>query len=83
MLMKVHTDVNITVLSTRDFLFNLYNQKRQEIVRQITLLCLSAILRGKHFLLFLPDFHSAYYNSFMSALGRSLPPSLDLSRICT
>ena len=29
MLMKVHTDVNITCLSTRDFLFNLYDQKRQ------------------------------------------------------
>ena len=38
MLMKVRTDVNITVLSTRDFLFNLYDQKRQEIVRQISLM---------------------------------------------
>ena len=37
---------------------------------------------GKRFLLFLPDSHSAYYDSFVSALGRSLPPSLDLSRIC-
>ena len=31
---------------------------------------------------FLPDSHSAYYDSFVSALGRSLPPSLGLSRIC-
>ena len=37
---------------------------------------------GKRFLLFLPDFYSAYYDSFVSALGRSLPPSLGLSRIC-
>ena len=37
---------------------------------------------GKRFLLFLPDSHSAYYDSFVSALGRSLPPSLGLSRIC-
>ena len=29
---------------------------------------------GNHFLLFLPDSHSAYYDSFVSALGRSLPP---------
>ena len=29
---------------------------------------------GKRFLLFLPDSHSAYYDSFVSALGRSLPP---------
>ena len=29
---------------------------------------------GKRFLLFLPDSHSAYYNSFVSALGQSLPP---------
>ena len=36
---------------------------------------------GKRFLLFLPDSHSAYYNSSVSALGRSLPPSLGLSRI--
>ena len=34
--------------------------------------------RGKRFLLFLPDSHSAYYDSFVSALGRSL----GLSRIC-
>ena len=51
MLMKVHTDVNITVLSTRDFLFNLYDQKRQEIVRQITLLCLLAIFKWQELLL--------------------------------
>ena len=37
---------------------------------------------GKRFLLFLPDSHSAYYDSFVSALGWSLPPSLGLSRIC-
>ena len=37
---------------------------------------------GKRFLLFLPDSHSAYYDSSVSALGRSLPPSLGLSRIC-
>ena len=37
---------------------------------------------GKRFLLFLPDSHSAYYDSFVSALGQSLPPSLGLSRIC-
>ena len=37
---------------------------------------------GKRFLLFLPDSHSAYHDSFVSALGRSLPPSLGLSRIC-
>ena len=38
---------------------------------------------GKYFLLFLPDSHSAYYDSFVSVLGRSLPPpSLGLSRIC-
>ena len=37
---------------------------------------------GKRFLLFFPDSHSAYYNSSVSALGRSLPPSLGLSRIC-
>ena len=49
MLMKVHTDANITVLSTIDFLFNLYNQKRQEILRQITLLCLSAIFKWQDF----------------------------------
>ena len=30
---------------------------------------------GKRFLLFLPDSHSAYYNSFVSALGQSLPPT--------
>ena len=29
---------------------------------------------GKRFLLFCPDSHSAYYDSFVSALGRSLPP---------
>ena len=29
---------------------------------------------GKRFLLFLPDSHSAYYDSVVSALGRSLPP---------
>ena len=29
---------------------------------------------GKCFLLFLPESHSAYYDSLMSALGRSLPP---------
>ena len=29
---------------------------------------------GKAFLTFLPDSHSAYYDSFVSALGRSLPP---------
>ena len=29
---------------------------------------------GKCFLLFLPDSHSAYYDSFVSALGWSLPP---------
>ena len=40
-------------------------------------LCFSqSILKawGKRFLLFLPDSHSAYYNSFVSALGQSLPP---------
>ena len=52
-----------------------------------TCVCTSALrplTREKRFLLFLPDSnsHSAYYNSFMSALGRSLPPSLGLSRIC-
>ena len=51
MLMKVHTDINITFLSTRDFLFNLYDQKRQEIVRQITHLCLSAIFKWQELLL--------------------------------
>ena len=29
---------------------------------------------GKCFLLFLPDSHSAYYDSSVSALGQSLPP---------
>ena len=29
---------------------------------------------GKRFLLFCPDSHSAYYDSFISALGWSLPP---------
>ena len=37
---------------------------------------------GKRFLLFLPDSHSAYYDSSVSALGQSLPPSLGLSMIC-
>ena len=37
---------------------------------------------GKRFLLFLPDSHSAYYDSSISALGQSLPPSLGHSRIC-
>ena len=37
---------------------------------------------GKAFLLFLPDSHSAYYDSFVSALGQSLLPSLGLSKIC-
>ena len=37
---------------------------------------------GKRFLLFVPDSHSAYYDSSVSALGRSLPPSPGLSRIC-
>ena len=40
---------------------------------------LRPLIRGKHFLFF---FHSAYYDSFVSALGRSLSPSLGLSRIC-
>ena len=35
-----------------------------------------------HRKLFLPDSHSAYYDSFVSALGQSLPSSLGLSRIC-
>ena len=30
---------------------------------------------GKRFLLFLPDFHSAYYDSFVSALGVPLTGS--------
>ena len=29
---------------------------------------------GNRFLIFLPDSHSAYYDSFVSALGQSLPP---------
>ena len=32
MLMKVHTDVNITFLSTRGFLFNLYDQKQDKLL---------------------------------------------------
>ena len=32
------------------------------------------LTQGKCFLLFLPDSHSAYYDSFVSVLGRSLPP---------
>ena len=47
-----------------------------------TILFLRPYTWGKRFLLFLPDSHSAYYDSFISALGRSLPPSLGLSRIC-
>ena len=43
---------------------------------------LRPLTQGKCFLLFLPDFHSAYYDSFVYALGWSLPPSLGLSRIC-
>ena len=35
--------------------------------------CFKAIHQGKAFL-FLPDSHSAYYDSFVSAFGRSLPP---------
>ena len=45
-------------------------------------IALRPFTQGKCFLLFLPDSHSAYYDSFVSALGRSLPPSLGLSRIC-
>ena len=37
-------------------------------------LSLRPLTRGKCFLLFLPDSHSAYYDSLISALGRSLPP---------
>ena len=49
----------------------------------IHIICyLRPLTRGKRFLLFLPDSHSAYYNSFVSAFGGSLPPSLGLSRIC-
>ena len=48
----------------------------------MSILILRPLTRGKHFLLFLPDSHSAYYDSFVSALGQSLPPSLGLSRIC-
>ena len=35
---------------------------------------LRPLTRGKCFLLFLPDSHSAYYDSFVSAHGWSLPP---------
>ena len=44
-----------------------------------TILVLRPLTPGKRFL---PDSHSAYYDGFVSALGRSLPPSLGLSRIC-
>ena len=43
---------------------------------------LRPLTRGKRFLLFLPDSHSVYYDSFVSAFGWNLPPSLGLSRIC-
>ena len=41
-----------------------------------------AVDLGKAFLLFLPDSQSAYYNSFVSVFGRSLPPSLGPLKIC-
>ena len=48
------------------------NQLHLNILTQKSTLRL--LTRGKRFLLFLPDSHSAYYDSFVSALGRSLPP---------
>ena len=51
-------------------------------IQYFATMMLRPLTPGKRFLLFLPDSHSAYYDSFVSALGRSLPPSLGFSRIC-
>ena len=44
--------------------------------KSISITCWEPYTWGKRFLLFLPDSHSAYYDSFVSVLGQSLPPSL-------
>ena len=83
MLRKKNSITNINVIPYNNAW---RSEKRMKLFRRRQsrqrLLFLRPYTWGKHFLLFLPDSHSAYYDSFVSALGRSLPPSLGLSRIC-
>ena len=50
-----------------------HNKTGKSLLKYIIIL-LRPLTRGRCFLLFLPNSHPAYDNSFVSAFGQSLPP---------